>query len=271
MAGNDRATVSNKGGRPTLRTLSGLLAVVAIAWAGFAQAQDSATTLTAVEVQSLAGNALEVRLRTSGRAPEPMTFTIDNPARLSVDLPDVGLALDQRRIDVNAGGVDSIVAAEAGGRTRVVFNLDSLVPYAARAEGDSVIVTLGGRAGAQTAQEYAPAAAPASGPRSIAGIDFRRSADGAGRVIVKLSDVRTPASLKQEGNRVIVDFTGARLPEKKPAGVRCDSLLCRIIPASQPYRLWHTTFRVACRPCATCSRARPMAPLSLAGSSTFSP
>jgi len=24
---------------------------------------------------------------------------------------------------------------------------------------------------------------------------------------------------------------GARLPEKKPAGVRCDSLLCRIIPA----------------------------------------
>ena len=64
---------------------------------------------------------------------------------------------------------------------------------------------------------------------------------------------------------------GARLPEKKPAGVRCDSLLCRIIPASQPYRLWHTTFRVACRPCATCSRARSMAPLSLAGSSTFSP
>ena len=64
---------------------------------------------------------------------------------------------------------------------------------------------------------------------------------------------------------------GARLAEKKPAGVRCDSFLCRIIPASQPYRLWHTTFRVACRPCATCSSARPMAPLSLAGSSTFSP
>ncbi len=32
-------------------------------------------------------------------------------------------------------------------------------------------------------------------------------------MIVKLSDVRTPASLKQEGNRVIVDFTGAQLPE----------------------------------------------------------
>jgi type IV pilus assembly protein PilQ len=215
MAGNDRATVSNGGGRLTLRTLGGLAATLALAWAGAAQAQGPTTTLTAVDVQSLAGNALQVRLETSGPAPEPLTFTIDQPARLSVDLPDVGLAIDQRRIDVNAGGVDSIVAAEAGGRTRVVFNLDALVPYAARAEGNAVIVTLGSAsaASAAAAQAAAVAAAPAAGPRSIAGIDFRRSADGAGRVIVKLSDVRTPASLRQEGNRIVVDFTGARLPE----------------------------------------------------------
>ena len=214
MAGNDRATVSNGGGRLTLRALGGLAATLALAWAGAAQAQAPTTTLTAVDVQSLAGNALQVRLQTSGPAPEPLTFTIDDPARLSVDLPDVGLALDQRRIDVNAGGVDSIVAAEAGGRTRVVFNLDALVPYAARAEGNAVIVTLGGASAAQAAAVQAAAAAPAAGPRSISGIDFRRSADGAGRVVIKLSDVRTPASLRQEGNRIVVDFTGARLPEE---------------------------------------------------------
>ena len=215
MAGKDRATVSNGGGRLTLRTLGGLVATLALAWAGAAQAQGPTTTLTAVDVQSLAGNALQVRLETSGPAPEPLTFTIDQPARLSVDLPDVGLAIDQRRIDVNAGGVDSIVAAEAGGRTRVVFNLDALVPYAARAEGNAVIVTLGSASAASAAavQAAAVAAAPATGPRSIAGIDFRRAADGAGRVIVKLSDVRTPASLRQEGNRIVVDFAGARLPE----------------------------------------------------------
>ncbi|HSF78483.1 MAG TPA: AMIN domain-containing protein, partial [Steroidobacteraceae bacterium] len=215
MAGNDRATASNKGGRYSLRALGGLLATLAVAWGGFAQAQGPATTLTSVEVQSLAGDALQVTLNTSGPAPAPLTFTIDQPARLSVDLADVGLALENRRIDVNAGGVDSIVAAEAGGRTRVVFNLDSLVAYTARAEGDAVIVTLGGSAGSQAAEaEQAPAmAAATSAPRQITGIDFRRSAEGAGRVIVKLSDVRTPASLKQEGNRVIVDFTGAQLPE----------------------------------------------------------
>ncbi len=214
MAGNDRATVSNRGGRLTLRALGGLAATLALAWVSAAQAQGPTTTLTAVDVQSLAGNALQVRLETSGPAPEPLTFTIDQPARLSVDLPDVGLAMDQRRIDVNAGGVDSIVAAEAGGRTRVVFNLDALVPYAARAEGNAVIVTLGGgQSAAQAAAVQAAAATAPAGPRSISGIDFRRSADGAGRVIVKLSDVRTPASLRQEGNRIVVDFSGARLPE----------------------------------------------------------
>jgi type IV pilus assembly protein PilQ len=215
MAGNDRITVSNKGGRFSTRALGGLLATLALAWGGFAQAQNPATTLTAVDVQPLAGNALQVRLETSGPAPAPLTFTIDKPARLSVDLPDVGLALENRRVDVKAGGVDSIVAVEAGGRTRVVFNLDSLVPYTARAEGNAVVVTLGAVAGAQAAAEMetAAAAAPASSGRQISGIDFRRSPDGAGRVIVKLSDVRTPASLKQEGNRVIADFSGAMLPD----------------------------------------------------------
>ncbi len=212
MAGNNRTTVWNMG---FARMLGGAVATFAMAWAQVAQAQD-AVRLTAIDVQPMQDSTLQIRLRTDGVAPQPLTFTIDQPARLSVDLPDVALALDNRRIDVGAGGVDTIVAAEATGRTRVVFNLDSLVPYTAQAEGDSVIVTRGG-AGASTAPASTPtaqAAAPAAGGvRSITGVDFRRSPEGAGRVVVKLSDPATPASLKQEGNRVIVDFTGAQLSE----------------------------------------------------------
>jgi type IV pilus assembly protein PilQ len=187
------------------------LAVLVIAWSQLAVAQGSAR-LTAVEVLPMQGSTLQVRLRTDGTAPQPLTFTIDRPARLSVDLPDVALALENRRIDVGAGGVDTIVAAEATGRTRVVFNLDSLVPYTAVAEGDSVLVTLGAAPAGQVSS--APALAPpVGGARSISGVDFRRSPEGAGRVVVQLSDPATPASLKQEGNRIIVDFTGASLPE----------------------------------------------------------
>ncbi|HLG52596.1 MAG TPA: AMIN domain-containing protein, partial [Steroidobacteraceae bacterium] len=200
--------------RTTAWIRGGAMALLAIAWAQLAQAQE-AVRLTAVEVQPMQGQTLQIRLRTDGVAPQPLTFTIDRPARLSVDLPNVVLALENRRIDVGAGGVDTIVAAEASGRTRVVFNLDSLVPYTARADGDSVVVTIGGGATVQAAAAPMAAAAPSGGGgRSISGVDFRRSPDGAGRVIVQLSDPATPASLRQEGNRVIVDFTGVQLGEQ---------------------------------------------------------
>jgi hypothetical protein len=60
-----------------------------------------------------------------------------------------------------------------------VFNLDQLVPYTAVAEGDSILVTLGAAApGAQVSQ--APNLAPRpGGARSVTGIDFRRSPEGA--------------------------------------------------------------------------------------------
>ena len=215
MARINRTTaLFNSGARSLARGLGGVLAIMAIAWSQVASAQGS-VKLTAIEVQPSQGQTLQIRLRTDGVAPQPLTFTIDHPARLSVDLPDVALALENRRIDVGTGGVDTIVVAEASGRTRVVFNLDALVPYSAQADGDSVIVTLGASASASAAAPatYA-AAAPSSGGRSITGVDFRRSPDGAGRVVVQLSDPATPASLRQEGDRVIVDFTGAQLSDE---------------------------------------------------------
>jgi type IV pilus assembly protein PilQ len=213
MAGNNRTTVWNMGkARSLARVWGGALALAAMAWTQLALAQ-GAVRLTAVEVQPMQGATLQIRLRTDGVAPQPLTFTIDQPARLSVDLPDVALGLENRRIDVGAGGVDTIVAAEATGRTRVVFNLDALVPYTAVADGDSVVVTLGGAAAASYAAVPA-AAGSGGGTRSITSVDFRRSPEGAGRVVVNLSDPATPASLRQEGNRVIVDFTGVALSEQ---------------------------------------------------------
>ena len=65
--------------------------------------------LTAIDVQPLPGAQVELRLRLSGPAPEPMSFTIDNPARISLDLPNTTLALPQRRQDVNVGPVTTVL------------------------------------------------------------------------------------------------------------------------------------------------------------------
>ncbi|HXQ30830.1 MAG TPA: type IV pilus secretin PilQ [Steroidobacteraceae bacterium] len=181
---------------------------------GASFAQTAANRLESVEVTTLAGQQVQLRFHTSGPAPQPLAFTIDKPARISLDLPGVTLALPNRRIDVKSGGVDSVVAGEGSGRTRLVLNMDALVPYDTRVEGNVITVTVGQkREGGTVASAPAAAESAAAGGRKVESIDFRRAPDGTGRVIVALSDPRTPVNLRQEGQQVIVDFVGAQISQ----------------------------------------------------------
>jgi len=197
-------------------------AVVAGLMASAAHAQGTPNKLESIDVQNLSGQQLQLTLHHSAPPSEPVAFTIDNPARISLDLANTALALPSRRIDVRTSGVDSILAAEAAGRTRLVLNLDRVLPYTTRVSGNDVIVLIGAAgspsvaAAASSGASGSPAAprsasAAPSGPRAIKGIDFRRGAGGTGRVIVRLSDPRTPASLRQLGNQIVVDFAGAEV------------------------------------------------------------
>src|SRR3954467_8254274 len=204
-------------------TLLWLAACVIVAFAtSAANAQGASNKLESIDVQTLSGQQLQLTLHHSAPPSEPVAFTIDNPARISLDLANTALALPSRRVDVRAGGVDSILAAEAAGRTRLVLNLDRVLPYTTRVSGNDVIVLIGaagsqsvasaasgGASGSPTAPHSASAAP--SGPRAIRGIDFRRGSGGTGRVIVRLSDPHTPASLRQLGNQIVVDFAGAEV------------------------------------------------------------
>jgi hypothetical protein len=83
--------------------------------------------LESIDVQTV-GPAGAAQAALSGPAPEPLPFTIDKPARIAFDLPNTTLALASRRIDVRSGGVDTVLAAEANGRTRLVVNVDRSCP-----------------------------------------------------------------------------------------------------------------------------------------------
>jgi type IV pilus assembly protein PilQ len=207
----------------TASTLLWLAASVIVAFAtNAAHAQGTPNKLESIDVQNISGQQVQLTLHHSSPPSEPVAFTIDNPARISLDLANTALALPSRRIDVRSGGVDSVLAAEAAGRTRLVLNLDRLMPYTTRISGNDVIVLIGGAANSPSAAVAASsgvsgspvsptASAAPSGPRAIRGIDFRRGTAGTGRVIVRLSDPRTPASLRQLGNQIVVDFAGAEV------------------------------------------------------------
>ncbi len=183
-----------------------------------ARAADS-NTLQAIDVRPMAGQQLQLTLKLSGPAPTPNSFTIDDPARISVDLPGTTLALASRRIDVRAGGLDTILAAQTADRSRLVLNLDKMLPYNVKVDGNNIVITLGQASGqaivAAAAVASTDGAAPTTiGVRSIDGIDFRRSVDGAGRVVVRLTDPHTPINLRQVGDQVVIDFVGTDLPKR---------------------------------------------------------
>ncbi|HTP39823.1 MAG TPA: type IV pilus secretin PilQ [Steroidobacteraceae bacterium] len=198
--------------------LACLVALCAVSLAHAADPAEPSNKLQSVDVQTLAGKQVQLTLHLSGPAPTPLSFAIDKPARISFDLPDTALALSSRRIDVGAGGVDTILAAEANGRSRVVLNLDAMQPYTSRVEGNNVVIIVGagvsGAAPAATTVAQADTAkggtaASETGGRTVKSIDFRRGDNGSGRLIVKLSDPSTPVSITQQGSQILVNFSGA--------------------------------------------------------------
>jgi type IV pilus assembly protein PilQ len=201
----------------TRAAMKSAMAFLALGLVSFvAQAADP-TKLESIDVQTLSGQQVQLKLHMDGPAPEPLPFTIDKPARIAFDLPNTTLALASRRIDVRSGGVDTVLAAEANGRTRLVVNVDSLLPYTTKVSGNDIIVTLGQQPGADLARpavaRAAAAGAATPSERAIKTLDFRRGSDGTGRVIVQLTDPRTPVNVRQEGNQIVVDFAGTAMPK----------------------------------------------------------
>ena len=208
------------GFRRTVLIMAALLQAAFLIFAGATANAQEGNRLQDIQVRSLPGQRVELRLIMTDTAPEPLAFTIENPARIAIDLPDTALGLSSRRRDVNLGPLDTVLTAEANGRTRVVLNLDSMVSYETRRSGNTLIITLGDgddySAGATQFAGTAPSTPTSSyvapGDRAITSIDFRRTRDGGGRIVVNLTDPSTPVDIKQEGGRVVAVFKETSLP-----------------------------------------------------------
>ncbi|SEP85179.1 type IV pilus assembly protein PilQ [Ectothiorhodospira magna] len=219
-----RLTPSRPPLTPFWRSLGPLLMLCLLALPWHTAIAQEEQALEQLIYSTLPGDRLQVVMRFSGPAPEPMSFTIDNPARIALDFQDTRNALAQRTQQINLGLTQSVNAVEAGGRTRVVFNLVRMMGYDIEREGNTLTLTL--------SPSGVPVAAPYTGtsvasalpsreapvqrgdhPRSINNVDFRRGPEGEGRVIITLADPRTPVDIREQNNRIEVSFHRAHLPE----------------------------------------------------------
>lgn len=207
-----------------------LCATAILLFAGclFASQQLLAATNSLVDITHVAlpGNKQQLALTLSGPAQTPKAFTIDNPARIALDLPDTANALDDKTIRISSGLLQNVTTVEAGGRTRVVVNLTSLTPYSTSVRGNQLLITLdsSGTAGNSNPELQMAAATAASSPlvdvtsgpitervNLINALDFRRGPMGEGRVIFDLSSAGVVTDMRQEGGRLIVEFPDTQL------------------------------------------------------------
>ncbi len=186
--------------------MKGLLALAC--WLSMSALSVQAAVLKDIQFTGLASNKVQIELALDSAPGELKSFSTDKPARIAIDLMGVSNGAGKTTIPINIGKAVSVRALEAGGRTRVVLNLNDVTPYATRVEGNSVFLTLGNVTGTTTAS----ATTTASSAKSVSGIDFRRGEEGEGRVLVSLTNTSSVVDVKQEGNKVIVDIKDTALP-----------------------------------------------------------
>jgi len=180
-----------------------------------------AANLNALDVAALPGDRVELKLAFDEPVAAPRGYTLDQPARIALDLPGVSNKLGAKNRELGVGNARSVTVVEAQGRTRLIVNLNTLVPYSTRVDGNNLFVVLGEssgavRAPAVSAAPVAPVAAPAKAMavgKAIENIDFRRGEDGAGNVVITLSDPSVGSTIEEQGGKIRVLFDKAQLPE----------------------------------------------------------
>lgn len=172
-----------------------------------------------IEFTSRPGSKFEIRLDFDGTPPEPKAYTIEKPARISLDFPGAGSDLERKRYSLPYGNATDVVVLESGGRTRMVVNMVQLVPYETRIEGDSLYVLVGQEGGGEYIKKapdpnrlkskVEPVSKIAS---AISDLQFQRSEDGEGRLILQLTDPSVDVNVFSEAGVVQVQFLDTTVP-----------------------------------------------------------
>ena len=202
------------------RHLFGLVLLTGFALTLSAQAADvppTANAVQSVDTTTLPGGKVMVRVNLKNALDAvPAGFTVGNPPRIALDLPNTGNALGRNTVEANLGPLTSVNVVQAGNRTRLVLNLNKSVEYEATIDGKSLMVALG-EVGASAAPVNASPrfaeAAPSATAHSIRDVDFRRDENGVARVVTSLSDSKVGINIRQQANGVVVDFIGTELPK----------------------------------------------------------
>lgn len=146
----------------------------------------------------------------------PAGFATQAPARVALDFHGVSNATGKSAHEVNLGNLRSVNVVQAGDRSRIVLNLKSPTSYRTEIQGKSLILSLdpvisSGGLASSTVIHFSDARNGDVLP--LKDVDFRRGADGSGRIIVNLASNQVGVDLQQQSKGIAVEFMRSSLPE----------------------------------------------------------
>lgn len=192
------------------------LALIAVIFTG----PSFAANLQTLDVAALPGDRVELKLTFDEPVLAPRGYTIEQPARIALDLPGVSNKLGAKNRELGVGNARSVTVVEAKDRTRLIVNLTTLAPYSTRAEGNNLYVVVGERS--STVAPVLSTARSDSMPqkdkyesigKGINSIDFQRGDQGEGNIIIGLADSALSPDIQDQGGKIKLKFSKAEIPE----------------------------------------------------------
>lgn len=174
-----------------------------------------ASDLVDIKFTALPGDVTQMELIFDGQPPTPGGYTIEKPARISLDLPGVNSQLKSKYHKIGLGNARTATVVNAKERARVIVSLAQLVPYAVESLDDRLLILMGRsvEASSQNVQPNQAVASSEVNESSVMNVDFRRGDQEDGQVQILLSNPKANIDIQQQGKKIIVTLKDTVLPE----------------------------------------------------------
>jgi type IV pilus assembly protein PilQ len=188
---------------------------VALILAMITSVQCLASDLVDIKFTALSGDVTQMELIFDGQPPTPGGYTIEKPARISLDLPGVNSQLKSKYHKIGLGNARTATVVNAKERARVIVSLAQLVPYAVESLDDRLVVLMGSsvETSSQYVQSNQSVASNEINDSSVMNVDFRRGDQEDGQVQILLSNPKANVDIQQQGKKIIVTLKDTVLPE----------------------------------------------------------
>mgnify|MGYP000099942333 CR=1 FL=1 len=165
-----------------------------------------------VSFSMASGDRTDIIFTFDEQPPKPTGFEIAEPARISLDLIGVKSELQRKYQKLGTGTAQTVTILETQDRTRIVVALSELVGYTTQMRGNTLLVSIGkDLKSVARAQTGGVAESLGQHHSTVENVDFRRSEEGAGRVIITLSDPNMAVDVDQVAGRIVLTLPNAAL------------------------------------------------------------